>query len=276
VTLASTGTWAFYAGNSTAANAPFRVGFNGAMVATSGTFSGNISATDISGGNISGTNLSGITISSGKASFGRDSNLTNITTGGGTLTRSAQTGATTSGSVSSDDSPTVEIVRDSNSSGYLSFYRPSGGTNKVGIQFYVNASEGGGSSTSGYLRGVIDHTAEAVTGSSDTGGTLRLLAIGSSTGNTGGRILLQANNSISAVPGKIDLRATEIYMTSIKGTTAAGDLGTTGQNFRMVSINTDGSNKGKLGQGTKITFGNNTSPSTANTSPQDGDLHFSY
>ena len=273
VALSSSGTWAFYAGNATAANAPFRVGFDGTMVATNGTFTGSIS-----GGSISGTSITGVSISGASASFGRTGNLTTITTSGGSLSRTTQTGASTTGNVSSTEAPTVEIVADTNSSGYLSFYRPA--STEVGIQFYVNTAEGG-SAGSGYLRSVIDHTSDQVTGTggtlTDGGGTLRIQSLGSSSGSTAGRILLQANNSITGSAGKIDIRATDVYLSSFtdKGTSAGlSDSNASGPNFRMVGINVFGTAKGKLGQGPKITYGNNTSPPTTNL--QDGDLHFSW
>lgn len=62
----STGTFAFWAGNATAASAPFRVGNDGSMVATSANITGSINATSGSfTGTISGATITGSNISTG-------------------------------------------------------------------------------------------------------------------------------------------------------------------------------------------------------------------
>lgn len=62
----STGTYAFWAGNATAASAPFRVGNDGSLVATSANITGSITATSGSfTGTISGATIVGSNISTG-------------------------------------------------------------------------------------------------------------------------------------------------------------------------------------------------------------------
>lgn len=154
VGLNTTG-YPFYAGNTTASSAPFRVTSTGALTATSasitgfinatsGSFSGSISAASISGstitgGSISGTSLSGSTITGGSIS-------------GNTITGGSVSGTSISGST---------ITGGSISGGYITGGSVSGG--------YIT----GGSISGGYITGG-SISGSSVTGASLSGGQITI------------------------------------------------------------------------------------------------------
>lgn len=93
--------WAFWAGASTGANAPFHVGHNGTLYATSANITGTISGSSINGGTVSGTSISGgsitgTTISGGSLTIGDNFSVTSS----GVLTAQS---ANISGSITGSD-----------------------------------------------------------------------------------------------------------------------------------------------------------------------------
>lgn len=220
-----------------------------------------------------GANISGL-ITGSRGTF--SGALTSSIAGTSITQRLAQTSAS---AVGVTELPTLEVVRGTGSSGYISLYRPQGVTQ--GITFFTQQTEGNtgapagdlGSASTAYARAAIEHGSSS--GSGWEGG-LRILALGSSSGITPGRILIQAQRSISNVQSRIDIRADQIWFTELgdKGV-SAGLLGedVSGANHRLVAMNVYGSFKGKLGRGPKITYGAG-APSITNA--LNGDLHFRY
>ena len=101
--------WAFWAGASSGSNAPFHVGHDGTLYATSANITGTISGSNISGGSVSGTSISGgsitgTTISGGSLTIGNNFavNSSGVLTAqsaniSGSITGSDITGSTFSG-----------------------------------------------------------------------------------------------------------------------------------------------------------------------------------
>lgn len=212
-------------------------------------------------------------ITAGRGVF-RGSAGAQVDTGSGLLSR-VRTIATNS--TTAVDPPTIEIIKtaDASSTGYLSMYRPAGYAQ--GISFFIAQGEGG-SGSNALLRAAIEHGSDAAQGF-ESGGLLRMIAFGSSTGATPGKIRIEADNSSSGVAGKIELQATNIYLSSAKGLSGIGSEGTeyvNGQSKVVMGLDTS---TGQIGRGPRITYGTMTAATRVSgwsPAPKNGDLHFQY
>lgn len=225
--------------------------------------------------------------STGSAFFAGD-----ITAGRGTFRGSAPANVQTSASTSAPrvratatnttapvTTPTVEIVKNTGdaSSGYLSMYRPA--DLAQGVAFLVSQGEGG-SGSNALLRAALEH-GSATSEGFESGGLLRLIAYGTSDGNTPGRVRIQASDSLSSlVPGKIELKAGYLYFQEPKASTGIANLG--GVQFvdragaTLLAMDTA---DGRVGRGPRISYGTNTAANaTSGWSPpaKNGDLHFQF
>lgn len=141
---------------------------------------------------------------------------------------------TSAGAVSIPGFPSIEIRKqtvDAGLTGYISLYRQPGAN--TGISFFARASDDNpnANTTIANLRAQIDH----ISSGTDGGGTLRLLAYGSSTGNTAGRIRIEALSSSTSEPSELTLQAERFIFKRNKINVL--DTSLTGQNAAILGIN---------------------------------------
>jgi hypothetical protein len=135
--------------------------------------------------------------------------------------------------------PTIEIRKTgsgSDTTGYLSFYKPFGSTQ--GISFFAQSGETGeGASDTAVMRGELVHNSADY-----SGGEFILGAYGTAGGNTPGRIRIRAIDSSTGGLGSIRLSANIIYLSKEKDLALDNDL--TGTGAAILGINT---NNGRVG-----------------------------